>query len=153
MRYVGVDIGKWKCQAAVMNPEGSIVEEFTFKNDNEGIMNLASKLNTEDRVVMESTGSVWATLYNSLEERDIPVTLANPLRTRAIASARIKTDKIDARILAHLLRSDLVAEYYSPPRDIREIRALVRHRVALVRTRSTVKNRVHAILDEQGIRC
>ena len=153
MRYVGIDIGKVKCRAAVMDPEGTIAEEFTFQNDREGITRLASKLTPEDRVVMESTGSVWSTLYNSLEERQIPVTLANPLKTKAIASARIKSDKVDARILAHLLRSNLVAECYIPPRDLRELRALVRHRMSTVRMRSTVKNRVHALLDERGLRC
>ena len=153
MRYVGVEIGKWKCRAALMDPEGSIIEEFTFPNDAEGIHDLASRLTREDRVVMESTGSVWETLYNHLDERHIPVVLANPLKTKAIASARIKTDKVDARILAHLLRSDLVAECYVPPRELREIRALVRHRAGLVRMRSTVKNRVHAIVDQHGLRC
>jgi len=153
MRYVGIDIGKWKCRAALMDPEGSIIEEFTFPNDAEGIHDLASRLTREDRVVMESTGSVWETLYNHLDERHVSVVLANPLKTKAIASARIKTDKVDARILAHLLRSDLVAECYVPPRELREIRALVRHRAGLVRMRSTVKNRVHAIVDQHGLRC
>jgi len=153
MKYVGVDIGKWKCRAALMDPDGSIIEEFTFPNDAEGIHDLASRLTPEDRVVMESTGSVWETLYNHLDERHIPVVLANPLKTKAIASARIKTDKVDARILAHLLRGDLVAECYVPPRDLREIRALVRHRASLVRARTTVKNRVHALLDGHGLRC
>ena len=92
MKYVGVDIGKWKCRAALMDPEGTIIEEFTFPNDAEGIPDLASRLTTEDRVVMESTGSVWETLYNHLDERHVSVVLANPLKTRAIASARIKTD-------------------------------------------------------------
>ena len=59
----------------------------------------------------------------------------NPLKTRAIASVRIKTDKVDARILAHLLREDLVAECYVPPGELREIRVLVRHRVGLVKMR------------------
>ena len=153
MRYVGIDIGKWKCRAAMMDPEGKIIEEFTFPNDAEGIHDLASKLTPEDSVVMESTGSVWSTFYNNLDERHIPVKLANPLKTKAIASARIKTDKVDARILAHLLRGDLVAECYVPPRELREIRALVRHRASLVRMRSAVKNRVHALLDERGHRC
>ena len=153
MKYVGVDIGKWKCRAALMDPEGSIIEEFTFLNNAEGILDLASRLTPEDRVVMESTGSVWETLYNHLDERHVPVVLANPLKTKAIASARIKTDKVDARILAHLLRGDLVAECYVPPKDLREIRALVRHRASLVRMRSTVKNRVHALIDQRGIRC
>jgi len=153
VRYVGVDIGKWRCRAAVMNPEGVLIDEFAFNNDAEGIRDLASRLTTEDRVVMESTGSVWTNLYDALDERKVPVVLANPLKTRAIASARIKTDKVDARILAHLLRGDLVAECYVPPRDLREIRALVRHRASLVRARTTVKNRVHAIVDQHGLRC
>jgi transposase len=153
MKYVGVDIGKWKCRAAVMNPDGSIYDEFTFNNDHEGITNLASKLTTEDRVVMESTGSVWTNLYDSLEERHVSVVLANPLKTKAIASARIKSDKVDARILAHLLRGDLVAECYVPSKELREIRTLVRHRSSLVRARTSLKNRVHAIVDGYGFRC
>ena len=88
MRYVGIDIGKWKCQAAVMDPEGKIIEEFTFPNDAEGITDLASRLTPEDSVVMESTGSVWSTLYNNLDERHILVTLANPLKTRATPRRR-----------------------------------------------------------------
>jgi len=102
VRYVGIDIGKWKCGAAIMDPEGVIVDEFAFTNDTQGIENLASRLTPEDRVVMESTGSVWSTLYDRLDERHVPVVLANPLKTRAIVSARIKSDKVDARILTHL---------------------------------------------------
>ncbi len=81
MRYVGVDIGKWRCRAAIMDPEGVIVDEFAFTNDHAGVENLTSRLNPEDRVVMESTGSVWSTLYDRLDERCVPVVLANPLKT------------------------------------------------------------------------
>jgi hypothetical protein len=87
MKYVGVDIGKWRCRAAVMDPEGTVIDEFAFNNDAEGIRDLASRLTTEDRVVMESTGSVWTNLYDALDERKVPVVLANPLKTRAIARA------------------------------------------------------------------
>ena len=79
--------------------------------------------------------------------------LANPLKTCAIASARIKSDRVDARDLTHLLRGDPGAECYVPPRELREIRALVRHRAALVHMRATVKNRVQAIIDGYGFRC
>ncbi len=67
-----------------------------------------------------------------------------PLRTRAIASARVKTDAVDARTLAHLLRSDLLPQAYIAPRALRDLRDLLRHRVALTRTRSALKNRVGA---------
>jgi len=65
----------------------------------------------------------------------------------------VKTDKVDARVLAHLLRSDLVAESYVPPMNVREMRSLVRHRLSLVKMRSMVKNKVHAISDRYGYRC
>lgn len=151
-RFVGIDISKTKCRAAIMDPGGIILEEFTFANNHEGIEGLASRLTLDDRVVMESTGSVWTNLYNHLDERHIPVALANPLKTKAIASAKIKNDKVDARILAHLLRSNLVAESYVPPKHLREIRALVRHRVGIVKIRTMVKNEIHAIVDKHGFR-
>jgi transposase len=151
VRFVGIDISKAKCRAAIMDPRGTILEEFTFTNNHEGIEGLASRLTMHDRVVMESTGSVWTNLYNQLDERQIPVALANPLKTKAIASAKIKSDKVDARILAHLLRSNLVAESYVPPKHLRDIRALVRHRVGIVKIRTMVKNEIHALIDKHGL--
>jgi transposase len=108
MLYAGVDVGKSKCRAAVMNQEGRITTEFSFDNDSEGISRLASMLTMDDRVVMESTGAYWLDLYDHLDELHVPVVLANPLQTKAIAHGRIKSDKVDARILAHLLRADLI---------------------------------------------
>src|SRR5437773_2166395 len=61
------------------------------------------------------------------------VVLAHPLKTRAIASARIKTDRIDSATLAHLLRTDLVPRAYLAPRSLREVREVLRYRVQLVR--------------------
>jgi transposase len=150
-RYVGVDIGKKKCNVAVMDQQGLIADEFTFTNNHEGIEWFSSKLSMDDRVVMESTGSVWTNLYNHLDSKHIPVVLANPLKTKAIAWARIKSDEIDARILAHLLRSDLIAESYVPSKELREIRALIRHRLSIVKIRTMVKNKVHALIDKNGI--
>lgn len=153
MRYVGIDVGKARCRAALMNQNGVIENEFFFENNNTGISSLLSNLTSEDRVVMESTGNLWLNIYDTLDHKNIKVVLANPMKTKAIASARVKTDKIDARILAHLLRADLVAESYVPPAGVREMRALVRHRLSLVKMRTMVKNMVHAITDRYGYRC
>src|SRR5438874_7406350 len=79
------------------------------------------------------------------------VVLAHPLKTRAIASARIKTDRIDSATLAHLLRTDLVPRAYLAPRSLREVREVLRYRVQLVRLRTTIKNRVHALLAMRGL--
>lgn len=78
------------------------------------------------------------------------VRLANPYKTKAIASARIKTDRLSARIMAHLLRTDLIAEYYLAPREVRLVRALFRQRASLMKMRTLVKNRVHSHLDRHG---
>ena len=62
-------------------------------------------------------------------------------------------DRIDAsRILVHLLRSNLIAESYVPPRQLRQVRALIRHRSSLVKVRTMVKNEVHAIIDKYGLK-
>src|SRR5215213_11741612 len=73
------------------------------------------------------------------------------VRSRASAASRVKTDAVDARTLAQLLRADLLPEAYIAPRPLRDLRDLLRHRVALTRMRSALKNRVGAILAKQGI--
>jgi len=80
------------------------------------------------------------------------VVLANRLQTKAIAHGRIKSDTVDARILAHLLRADLIPECYVPPKEMREIRSLVRHRLSIVKLRSMTKNKVHALVDRNGLK-
>jgi transposase len=72
--------------------------------------------------------------------------LVHPSRCKAIASARLKDDKVDARTLAHLLRADLLPEAWLAPQAVRDQRALLRHRAALARVATTLKNRVHAVL-------
>ena len=73
------------------------------------------------------------------------------MKTKAIAWAKTKTDRVDARILAHPLRANLVAESYVPPAELREVRALVRHRLAIVKIRTMVKNKIHSLIDKNGL--
>jgi transposase len=150
MNYVGIDVGKYKCAVAMMDSEGRVSDEFTFHNNNEGIQGLISRLSIDDEVVMESTGSVWVNSYDRLEQVHVKVVLANPMKTKAIASARIKSDTIDARILAHLLKADLIPQSYVPAYEIREMRHLLRHRASIVKIRTMVKNKVHALLDARA---
>jgi transposase len=86
-------------------------------------------------------------LYLILEKAGIEVILSNPSKTKAIAEARLKNDKVDASTLADLLRADLIAPCYVPPSDIGRIRDMIRLRMNLVRDRTRVKNRIHALLD------
>ena len=85
-----------------------------------------------------------------LEDYGFDPHLVHPLRCKAIASARLKNDKADAAILAQLLRADLLPEAWIAPPQVRQLRALLRHRVALVRLRTLLRNRIHAILAGYG---
>jgi transposase len=102
-------------------------------------------------VVLEATGS-WHFAYDALVATGATVKLAHPARVKAIASARVKTDKIDARILAHLLRSDLIPEAWAPPQTTRELRDLVRLRWRFVTQRTTAKNRISNLLARECLR-
>jgi transposase len=77
--------------------------------------------------------------------------MAHPGRCKAIASGRLKTDKVDARTLAHLLRTDLLPQAWIAPSEIRDLRQLLRARVALVRLRVSLQARIHAVLADRGV--
>jgi len=131
-----------------MDEHGSIVDEFKFENSFEGISYLTGKAKPGPaKAVVESTGNLWIRIYEALESIGVEVKLANPFKTKAIASARIKTDKLSARILAHLLRGDLIAECYVSSKETRKVNALLRQRASLTRNQTMVKNQVHSLLD------
>jgi transposase len=156
MMYVGVDVHKKVCRAAMANDEGELVEEFSFTNSKKGIEAFMMKIEAfKERVLVavESTANLWIRLYDSLEERGIRVVLSNPSKTRLIAEARVKTDKVDARILAQLLRADMLPLCFVPNRMQRDRRQFIRHRIHLVKMRTEVKNRIHALLDKHGLKC
>jgi transposase len=85
-----------------------------------------------------------------LEDYGFDPHLVHPSRCKAIASARLKNDKVDAAILGQLLRADLLPEAWIAPPPVRQLRALLRHRVALVRLRTLLRNRIHAIVADHG---
>jgi len=92
---------------------------------------------------------MWTKIHDTLEENGIDTKLANPYKTRIIATeAKIKSDELDARILSDLLQTDLIYESYVPKREDRDKRSLVRHRITLSRTKKKLTNKVHSILDK-----
>ena len=86
-------------------------------------------------------------MHDWLEEIVDDVILANPYKVKAIAEAKIKTDKIDATVLADLLRADLVPQAYIAKRPVRDMRNLLRERIYFVRLRTMTKNRITTIFD------
>ncbi len=155
MKIVGIDVHKSMCQAAVLDEDGELLDEIRFPNDPDGIEEFAGKLTTfhdEVKAVVESTGNLWIPIHDRLEEHGFDVALSNPSKTRLIAEAKVKTDKVDARTLVSLLRADMLPTCYVPGEELRSRRELLRHRLNLVKTRTEVKNRIHGLLDKHGLR-
>jgi transposase len=150
MVYVGIDLHRKRSQIAVLDQNGTQLLSRRIVNDPQIFLSLLHELGDDAQIALEATYG-WEWLADLLEEEGYELHLSHPLRTKAIAAARVKTDAVDARTLAHLLRTDLLPEAYIAPRELRDLRDLLRHRVALTRMRSALKNRVHALLARQGV--
>src|SRR6059036_3094069 len=150
MIYVGIDLHRRRSQIAALDEQGTELLSRRVANDPEALKAILAELNGELKVALEATYG-WEWLADLLEQEGHELHLSHPLRTKAIAAARVKTVAVDARTLAHLLRTDLLPEAYVAPCELRDLRDLLRHRVALTRIRSALKQRVGAILAKQGI--
>ena len=149
-RWIGVDLHRRRSQIAIIDEHGELTLSRRIVNDPETFKELLGDPDGT-HVALEATYG-WEWLADLLEEVGYDVHLAHPLRTRAIAAARVKTDAVDAPTLAHLLRTGLLPEAYIAPAELRDRRELLRHRAVLTRMRTAVTNRVHALLARQGIR-
>jgi transposase len=149
--WVGIDLHRSRSHVAVLDGDGSELLSRRVVNDPQTFLELLAEVDGESKVALEATYG-WEWLADVLQEAGYELHLAHPLRTKAIASARVKNDAVDARTLAQLLRTGLLPEAYIAPRELRELRDLLRHRVALTRMRSALKNRAGAILAKQGVK-
>jgi transposase len=149
--YVGVDYHKAYSHGTIMTETGQILKQGRFTNDAPSVSAfLGPHGGTECFAVLEATRN-WTVMHDILEELTEKVTLAHPLKVRAIAEAKIKTDKIDSATLAHLLRCDLVPAAHVSSPQARIIKNLVRHRMFLVRVQTMTKNRIHVLLDRYPV--
>src|SRR3989338_9141350 len=152
MNYIGMDIHKQFTFAVVKDEQGKEIAKEKFDNSKENFsIFLEIYYPDKTKIVIEST-CVWEYIYEILEAMHYDVKLANPIRTRAIAEARIKTYRVDASTLADLLRANLVAESYIPPKEIRRLREITRERRTFVRQTTQIKNKIHAILIKRGVK-
>ena len=148
-RWVGIDLHRRRSQVAIIDEHGELTLQKRIATGREPITELLGDPDST-HVALEATYG-WEWLAELLEDAGFDVHLAHPLRTRAIAAARVKTDAVDARTLAHLLRTGMLPEAYIAPPELRDLRELLRHRATLVHLRTSIKNRVHALLARQGI--
>lgn len=144
MRSVGMDVHRSFAQIAVVE-DGVCRDEGKIGVRPEDLREWAETLERDDEIALEATtnSDAIATMLRPLVRR---VVVSNPRKTRAIAEAKVKTDKIDARILAQLLAADFLPETWVADDQTRFRRRLVARRTHLVRQRTRLKNQVHGIL-------
>lgn len=144
MRYIALDIHKYYSVVAGVDRDGQeILPPCRVEHmDLEGW--LGKHLLPSDRVVIESTTNAWH-VYDLLEPLVAEVLVANPIKVKQIACARVKTDKKDALILARLLAANLVPTVWVPSKAVRELRQLVSHRRRLANMHTQVVNRMHSV--------
>ena len=147
--YVGIDVHRKRSQVAVVAEDGKVQPNKNVVNGSEPMLRLTGELPSGTPVAFEAAFG-WSWLADLLEDYGFEAHLVHPLRCRAIASARLKNDKVDAAILAQLLRADLLPEAWIAPAKVRQLRALLRHRISLVRLGTQLRNRIHAVAADHG---
>jgi transposase len=143
-RYVALDIHKHYCVIAAVDREGKVVLQAVRVEhaDLEGW--LKKNLRGTDHVVIESTTNAWH-VYDLLVPLAERVVVANPIKVKQIANARVKTDIRDTLILARLLGANLVPDVWVPPAHVRELRQLLSQRRQFVETHTQIVNRMHSV--------
>ena len=138
-------------QVAVMDKDGKVHENRRIECNPVAIKKAFSKMPKNAKYVLESS-SVWYGIYRMLTDKlKLDVTLSNPYKTRLIAESKKKTDKVDAQILADLLRGDYVAACHVPDENTVKKQQLVRYRHKMVQESIRFKNMIHGILLQEGI--
>ena len=150
MLFVGVDGHKNTSQITVMDAAGKILKRQRVLSTPEHFRQSLAEFSGPMKAVLEAS-YCWGPMYDWLDGLTDEVVLAHPSKVRAIAEARIKTDKIDSEILAHLLRADLIPRAYAPSKEVRAVKRVLRQRLFLVQLRTMVKNRIRALLTQHSV--
>jgi len=151
MKFVGIDIHKRYSVCVAQDEQGRKLGVARIEgNTASGFAQFFEGLGGESRAVIEACWN-WGKIHDLLETVPavVEVVVANPLKTHLIASAQIKTDKIDAGALATLLRGNLIARVHVPSKAVRQRKDTLRQRLYWARLRTRIRNRIHAVLDRQ----
>lgn len=151
MLYTGIDYHKRYSVVSTQDATGTRIREARIdENDPAAFAAYFGTLPEPSRVVVEACWN-WGWLYDELGEIDgiEDIVLAHPFKTRLIADAQIKTDRLDARALATLLRGNLVATVHAPEPATRARKHVIRQRIFLVRVRTMIRSRVHTLIARQ----
>jgi len=149
MNYCGIDLGKKSSHFHIVDGDRKTMTAGKFSNNVEAIRKVFAKRERLKIVIEASCKAFW--MADRLNEFGHEVVVVDPGRTKAIGAARIKHDKLDARVLAELCQTGLLAAVDIPTQDQRLARLPFTSRDTLVRARIQMTNSVQSILDGEGV--
>src|SRR6266436_3227877 len=152
MIHIGVDLHQRFCYMTAREARGKIIQSGPVTNEKAALRQYFRQFRGKEvQVAVEACG-FWPAFREVVEPQVQRLVLVHPQRVKAIASAKLKNDRVDSETLAHLLRCDLLPESWKADRETQARRQQVRLRATLVRHRTRLKNQVHAVLHQQGLR-
>jgi transposase len=150
MYYIGLDIHKKTISYCTKRVDGAVHAEDTIDATRLALDHWLAGLPQPWTAAMEATiFTGW--IYDHLKPHAAVLKVAHPAMLRAIAAAKKKNDQVDARMIADLLRCNLLPECYMAPSEFRERRRTLRYRNLLVRQSVQMKNRISGLLMETGV--
>lgn len=149
-QYIGVDLHKAFFQACAVDEHGARCWEARYPTNAEGIAALVARSARATRVAVEASGPTWWFVDQLRPTCGDAVVVVDAGKTRLKAGYAAKTDRLDARRLADAVRRDSVVTVWYPPPAIRDLRELSRYRISLVRTATSVRQRLRALLLRHG---
>jgi transposase len=155
MLYAGLDLSRKRLDFRLLDEAGETVEAGAAPPDADGLRGLAGRVarfGEPVRAAIESMNGARF-VHDQLEQAGWEVEIADALKVKGLAPLACKTDRIDAWVLAELSRRDLVPAIWLPDPEVRAERERARFRLHLVRHRSALKQRVHAVLLAHGKPC
>jgi len=147
MYHSGIDLHKDNCYFTTLNGEGNIVGQEKIYNNDSLILEYIKSFKGQHYAAIESTSN-WYWLNDLLESNGVEVTLAHAKHLKAIAYAKVKTDKIDSTTIAKLLRMDLITPAHKISKELRGLRDTMRMRLRLVHKRTSCYNSIHRIAEK-----
>lgn len=147
MYYSGIDQHKRDCMITTYDADGHLVKQQRVLNDRQRMRTYFTQFTGPHRAVVESTG-FWYWLADLLDELGVELILAHATRLKAIAAAKVKTDRLDSTLLAQLLRAGLIPAAHRIARAARGPRDLLRLRVRLVEKRTSCRNSLERIREK-----
>ncbi len=149
--HIGVDLQQRFCYLTAVNASGKVIRQGQVVNEAEALRFWLRQVPGPRQVVVEASG-FWPAFARAAGPEAAPMVMVHPQRVKAIASARLKNDRVDSATLAHLSRCDLLPAAWMADEATQQLRLRVRLRITLGRQRARAKNQLQAVLHQEGFK-